>query len=295
MPMEMYNDPFCLGRNVAVMSSRGCIHNCSFCTLAVFYGKPNCRFRNPIKVCDEIENLINKYKLDEIYFDDDSITISKSHIISLCKEYKKRKFGIPFSCMGDCAVDNETLEIMKNAGCRAFKFGVESFDPEVLKRIPKHITSDDVKRVVKKCKQLGIKTHPTFVLGLPGETLESAKNTVNEAFKLDADTIQFSTATPYPGTRLYKMAEENGWFIKKDWRFFSGGGDVVLSYPEFTAKEIIDIYKEAWIRWERHLVFRKPKTLYQHLYGKLRREGAVPTLRLIISGTKKLIKGERMG
>ncbi|MFH0928962.1 MAG: radical SAM protein [Candidatus Aenigmatarchaeota archaeon] len=295
MPMKAYNDPFCFGKNVAVMSSRGCIHNCSFCTIALFYGRPGCRLRDPVKVCDEISYLVEKYKPDDIYFEDDSITIFKKHIIAMCKEYKKRKFGVPFSCMGDCAVDNKTLKIMAEAGCRAFKFGVESFDPKVLKMIPKHITIKDVKRVVKRCKELGIKTHPTFVLGLPGETLESARNTVNEAFKLDTDTLQFSTATPYPGTRLYKMAEENGWLSKKGWKFFDGSGEVVISYPEFTSKEIMDIYKNAWVRWERRLVFKKPGTLYQHLYGKYRREGAIPTLRMIISGTKKLVKGEKIG
>lgn len=294
MPMEMYSDPFCLGRNVTVMSSRGCVHNCSFCTIAVFYGKPNCRLRNPVKVCDEIEYLVKTYKPDEVYFDDDSITIFKNHIRALCKEYKKRKFEIPFSCMGDCAVDNKTLEIMADAGCRAFKFGVESFDPEVLKRIPKHITITDVKRVVKKCKKLGMKTHPTFILGLPGETLESAKRTIKEALKLNTDTLQFSTAMPYPGTRLYKMAEENDWFVTKDWRSFNGAGGVVLSYPQFSAKEIMDVYKEAWVKWEQHLVFRKPRTLFQHLYGKWRREGALSTLRMIAWGTKKLIRGEKM-
>jgi len=294
MPMEMYNEPFSKGRNVTLLSSRGCVHNCSFCTVAVFYGKPNCRVRNPVKVCDEIQVLIDKYRPDEIYFDDDSITIFKDHIENLCREYKKRNFGITFSCMGDCAVKNSTLKIMADSGCRAFKFGVESFTPEVLKRIPKHITVADVQRVVKKCRELDIKTHPAFVLGLPGETLESAKRTIKEAIKLDADTLQFSTAIPYPGTRLYAEAEKNGWFLTKDWNSFSGTGDVVISYPEFTAKEIMDAYREGWVKWERHLVFRKPSTLWKHISGKYKREGMKATLQLIGYGTKKLIKGEKM-
>jgi radical SAM superfamily enzyme YgiQ (UPF0313 family) len=291
MPMEKYSDPFCLGKNIAVLSSRGCPMNCSFCNISVFFGKPNYRTRDPVKVCDEIEFLISKHKPDEIYFDDDTITISKNHILSLCKEIKKRQFGIPWSCMGDAKVDADVLEAMAESGCRAMKFGVESADPKVLEKIPKHINLDDVKRTVKKCKEVGIKTHATYMFGLPGENKEKAIKTIKFALELGTDTLQFSIATPYPGTEFYKAAEENNWFTTKNWDMFNAAGTSVIGYSDYSEKEIIEIFKKAWTAWDRHMLVKKPGTILHHMYGVQRRNGFISVAKTIGWGCKRIIKG----
>ncbi|MCC6154159.1 MAG: radical SAM protein, partial [Candidatus Hydrogenedentes bacterium] len=200
MVMEKYNDPFCMGRSVTVLTSRGCPLECGFCTIAPFEGKRNYRRRDPKRVCDEIQLLIDKYAPDEIYFDDDTITINRKHILALCEEYSSRKFGIPFSCMGNAVIDRDVIEAMARAGCRAIKFGVESGDPEVLRQIPKDQKLEDVARTVRDCREFGIQTHANFLVGLPGETRESAMRSIDFALRLNTHTLQFAIATPYPGT-----------------------------------------------------------------------------------------------
>jgi len=224
LPMEKYNDPICRGRSVTVLSSRGCPHGCGFCTLAPFHGRRDYRLRDPAAVCDEIGLLIEQYGPDEVYFDDDTITVNPKHVLGLCAEYSRRGFGLPFACMGHATAPRDVIEAMAAAGCRAYKFGVESADPEVLDQIPKALGLDDVVRTVRDCHDLGIQTHATYLLGLPGEDRDSALRTIDFALGLDTHTLQFAIATPYPGTALYERAKEAGWLTGALGGFRPGGG-----------------------------------------------------------------------
>lgn len=280
MPMEKYNDPVCRGRSITVLSSRGCPMRCEFCTLAPYHGQRNYRLRNPRKVCDEIDVLIQRYHPDEIYFDDDSITLNRSHILALCAEIKRRAWRLPFCCMGNAAVDADILEAMAGAGCRAFKFGVESADPEVLRRIPKSLDLDNVLRTARDCRALGIQTHATFLFGLPGETRKSALRTIDFALSLRAHTLQFAIVTPYPGTALYERAKQEGWLTKETWADFDPAGEAVLSYPNYTARDIVEMHDLAWRRWQWHMLTRRPATVFHHFRNAFRREGVGGMFRL---------------
>lgn len=281
MPMEKYNDPFCKGRTVTVLASRGCPLRCGFCTIAPHHGKQNYRRRDPKAVCDEIDALIQKYKPDEVYFDDDTITINRKHVIALCAEYSARAFGLPFSCMGNAVVDPDALAAMAKAGCRALKFGVESGDPDVLKAIPKDMDLGEVARTVTDCRKLGIRTHANFLIGLPGETREKAMRSIDYAIGLNTYTLQFAIATPYPGTAFYQQAVENGWLTKKDWMDFDPAGEAVVSYPDYPAEDIVEMHDLAWRRWQWHMVTRRPATLLHHFGNAFRREGLPGLIRLV--------------
>lgn len=280
MAMEKYNDPFCLGRSVTVLTSRGCPLECGFCTIAPFAGKRNYRRRDPKHVCDEIQTLIDRYHPDEIYFDDDTITINPKHVLALCEEYKARRFGLPFSCMGNAVIDREVIEAMAGAGCRAIKFGVESADPEVLRQIPKDQSPEEVARTVRDCSEFGIGTHANFLLGLPGETRESAERTIEFALRLNTHTLQFAIATPYPGTAFYEKAKRNGWLTKESWMQFNPAGEAVVSYPGYSAEDIAAMYERAWSRWQWHMLTRRPRTLLHHFGNAFRREGIGGMVRL---------------
>ena len=289
MPIEKYNDPICRGRSATVLSSRGCTHGCEFCTLAPFHGKQNYRLRDPKSVCDEIAKLIERYHPDEVYFDDDSITLNRKHMIALCEEYRSREFGLPFCCMGHATVAREVLEAMAAAGCRAYKFGVESADPEVLRQIPKNIDLDDVVRTVGDCNRLGIMTHATYLLGLPGENRESALRTIDFAVKLGTHTLQFAIVTPYPGTALYERAKRMGWLAKENWEDFDPAGEAVLSYPGYTNEDIEGMHDLAWRRWQWHMLTHRPATLFHHFGNAYRREGFGGVARLARYGLSRLV------
>ncbi len=280
MPMEKYNDPFCKGRTVTVLSSRGCPLRCEFCTIAPHQGKRNYRRRDPKAVCDEIAVLIERYQPDEIYFDDDTININRKHILALCEEYTNRDFGLPFSCMGNVPVDRDVLEAMAAAGCRALKFGVESGDPEVLKQVPKEMDLAAVKRTIDDCRALGIQTHANFLIGLPGENRERALRSIDFAIGLNTHTLQFAIATPYPGTALYRRAQENGWLRFDSWEDFDPAGGAVMEFDDYTAADIEEMYALAWKRWQWRMLTRRPATVVHHFGNAFRREGFGGVVRL---------------
>ncbi|MCC6694121.1 MAG: radical SAM protein [Candidatus Hydrogenedentes bacterium] len=290
MAMEKYNDPFCKGRSVTVLTSRGCPLECGFCTIAPFAGKRNYRRRDPKHVCDEIEALIRRYHPDEFYFDDDTITINRKHLLALCDEIKSRGFGIPFSCMGNAVIETDLVAAMAEAGCRAIKFGVESGDPEVLRQIPKDQKPEDVVRTVRDCREFGIQTHANFLVGLPGETRESALRTIDFAIGLNTHTLQFAIATPYPGTQFYERAKQNGWLTKESWMQFDPAGEAVVSYPDYTAQDIAEMYDLAWSRWQWHMLTHRPATLMHHFGNAFRREGIGGMVRLGKYSAKRFFK-----
>lgn len=289
LPMEKYVDVFAFGRSMQVITSRGCPFKCSFCCEVLLPGKPSVRFRSPENVCDEIEDLISKYNPDEIYFDDSSFTVSRSHIIGVCNEMKRRNIKIQWSCMADAKVDPDILSKMAKSGCRAIKFGVESVDPDVLANIPKHVNLEDVKRTVAECKKVGIKSHATFMFGLPGENKEKAKKTIDFALSLGTDTAQFSIATPYPGTRFYDMAKENGWLLTDNWESF--GSCVVLEYPGYSKKDISQMHKTAVSKWQRCVAFKRPGTVWHYIRTAYKRNGLIGVINTIAEGICQLAKG----
>lgn len=280
MPMHRYGDSFCLGFAVTVLTSRGCPLACSFCNLPGYQGGKYYRRRSAKGICDEIAFLVERFKPDEIYFDDDTISANRNHVLELCAELEGRGFGLPFSCMANAAIPSDVLEAMRRAGCRAIKFGVESANAEVQAAIPKPLDLDEVRATVRHCREVGIRTHATYLFGLPGETPERAQETIDFALKLGTNTLQFAIATPYPGTRLYEEAKEKGWLAVEGWQHFDGAQEAVLSYPGYSAADIAAMHRRAWKAWHWHLLTRQPSTLLHHWGNAVKREGLPGLLRI---------------
>lgn len=247
LPMHKYTDPACKKfPNVSILSSRGCPHQCVFCLEStVFYHSPSFRPRDPARIVDEMEHVIEKYDAHEIYFDDASFTASRRHARAVAQEIIDRKLSVKWSAMADARVDDETLKLLFQSGCIGLKFGVETADEEQMKAINKNLDLDHVARFVKTCHKLGIATHGTFMFGLPGDTRDSLDRTLAYARRLNCTTSQFSVATPFPGTPFYDEAVRNGWLTTSDWSRWDGGGSPVISYPECTADEILAALETA--------------------------------------------------
>jgi len=277
VPLEYYNDPSCYGVNVVVVSSRGCRLKCDFCNVEAIYGRHAYRTRSAKNVVDELEYLQKNYRFDEVYFDDDNMVSRKSHIVGICKEIIERQLKIRWLCMGDGLVDDETLEWLARAGCTTYKFGLEHLDPDVLRAIPKRLKPERSLEIIKRCKELGMRSYTCLIVGLPRSTREKDLATIKRVIAAGPDLIQFAIATPYPGTVFHRKAAENAWLVSDNEREFDVTGASAVSYPDYPAEEITRMLNLAWRLWHRHAL-RHPRKLWFYVKSEMRRNGLGNTL-----------------
>ena len=293
-PATIYPDFTLYSPCINILSSRGCPGGCVYCTdRHVIYNSPRYRMRNPLKVVDEIEYCIERYKARQFYFDDQSLVVNKNHITGICNELLGRNIEIPWTCMGDAMfVDYDTLKIMASAGCIGMKFGVESASQEILNNIHKPLKLDRARQVVSWCRELGISTHATFCLGLPGETVETIKQSMEFMESLNADTAQVSKAIPYPGTPMYKWAIENNYLITTDLSKFDGMGKAVLSYPNLSNVEIdqwYEIFSRKVARKKILKYLKKPAQSISIIVEMWRRKGLLSIMRSIKTFVRRAV------
>lgn len=244
-PATIYPDFTLYAPCINIISSRGCPAGCIYCVERhIIYNSPKYRVFSPKRIVDEMEYCIDIYGARQFYFDDMSFVVNRGHVAETCEEIKRRGINIPWTCMGDAMfVDYSTLEKMAEAGCIGMKFGIESANQEILKTIGKPLDLEKAKKVVRWSKKLGIRTHATFCLGLPGETVDTIKKTIAYEERLGADTAQVSKAVPYPGTPLYKWATENGYLVTDDYAAFDGTSKAILSYPNLSSEDLDKWYE----------------------------------------------------
>src|SRR5215471_2637346 len=208
LDVTRYNVPFLLNPFISFYTSRGCPALCTFCLWPQTPSGHRWRLRSTDDVANEVRYAKEAFPhVKEIFFDDDTFNYRKERTIELCKKLKPINFT--WSCTSRVTTDYETLKAMKEAGCRLLIVGYESGDPQILKNIKKGATVDMAERFTANCKKLGLVIHGDFIVGLPGETRESIRKTIDFAKKLDNETIQVSIAHPYPGTEFYQYAEKN--------------------------------------------------------------------------------------
>jgi hopanoid biosynthesis associated radical SAM protein HpnJ len=208
LDFRRYNVPFLLNPFIAFYTSRGCPAMCTFCLWPQTHSGHRWRLRSTQDVAAECRWALESFPgLKEIFFDDDTFNYRKQRTIELCAELGKLNFT--WSCTSRVTTDYDTLQAMKDAGCRLLIVGYESGDPQILKNIKKGATLEMARRFTHNAHKLGLVIHGDFIVGLPGETRESIRRTIDFAKSLDTETIQVSIAHAYPGTEFYDFAKEN--------------------------------------------------------------------------------------
>jgi hopanoid biosynthesis associated radical SAM protein HpnJ len=203
-----YNVPFLLNPFISLYTSRGCPAMCTFCLWPQTHSGHRWRLRSSDDVAAEMKYIKENFpQIKEVFFDDDTFNYQKARTIELCSKLKP--LNMTWSCTSRVTTDYDTLKAMKDAGCRLLIVGYESGDPQILKNIKKGATIDMAERFTANCKKLGLIIHGDFIVGLPGESRESIRKTIDFAKKLDNETIQVSIAHPYPGTEFYDYAKKN--------------------------------------------------------------------------------------
>ncbi len=286
--INYYNEPSCFGKNIVMVSSRGCRLKCDFCNVECFYGRHAYRTRSAKDVVDEMEYLKNKYKFNEIYFDDDNMVSRKDHIDGICKEIIKRNLKIKWLCMGDGLVDDGTLGLLAKAGCTTYKYGLEHLDEEVLKAIPKPVKRERLLEIIKKCRDLGMRSYVNLIFGLPKSTYEKDSLMLKDVMIANPDLLQLAIATPYPGTVFFKKAKENKWLVSEDPNYFDATGKSAISYPDYSSKDIEEMFHNGWKIWYKHIIFSKPTTLWFFVHSEINRNGFWETLKKIFAYFLKL-------
>ncbi|MBN1883799.1 MAG: B12-binding domain-containing radical SAM protein [Deltaproteobacteria bacterium] len=221
MGMDSYRRLTLGGRHITSMvTSRGCPHNCDFCSSSVFSGTV-WRTRGPENITREIEEIVHRHRFGAVCFMDDNFTMNPERVIRICDEIEKRSLDIYWWCFSrsDIIVKNETMvRRMAETGCRYVFMGIESASDETLKQFGKRSTTDKAARAVGLLKKYDIETMGSFIIGWPYETASMVKNTIRYSKQLGLGGAQYSILTPYPGTKLYR---EHGWRIFEDnWEKF---------------------------------------------------------------------------
>ena len=241
---------------VSFYTGRGCKSRCTFCLWPQTISGHRYRHRTVPKVIEEVKYILKEMpEVKEIFFDDDTLADAHDFVVELSDELARLGFGKPgfpvtWGCNAKANVPHPVLKAMKDGGCRVLLVGYESGNQKILHNIKKGLRTDVARKFTKDAHALGLTIHGTFILGLPGETLETIEETIRYAIELNPHTIQVSLAAPYPGTFLYKQATENGWFDGSDHLLTEGGNQIAqLSYPHLPSAVIFDKVEEFYRRY----------------------------------------------
>jgi hopanoid biosynthesis associated radical SAM protein HpnJ len=233
---------------VSLYTGRGCRSKCTFCLWPQTVGGHRYRTRSAENVAEEIRRATALFpRVKEYFFDDDTFTDDLPRAVRIAELLGK--LGVTWSCNAKANVPYDTLKAMRENGLRLLLVGYETGSQQILNNIRKGTRIDAARRFTADCHRLGITIHGTFIVGLPGETAETIRDTIRFAREINPHTIQVSLAAPYPGTELYRQAAENGWLAEE--RLVSGDGVQIaaLSYPHLSREAISDSLEEFYRRF----------------------------------------------
>ena len=274
--VEDYAIGYLLHPYVSLYTGRGCRSKCTFCLWPQTVGGHRYRTRSVEHVADEIA-LATRYfpQVREYFFDDDTLTDDLPRAEALAR--RLGKLGVTWSCNAKANVPYETLKVLKDNGLRLLLVGYESGNQAILNGVKKGIRLDGARRFTKQAKELGIKVHGTFILGLPGETSATIQETIRFACEIDPDTIQVSIAAPYPGTELYRQAVDRGWLSGEPLVDGRGAQVSALSYPHLLSGEISrsteEFYRAFYFRPRKMFSIVREMLADRHVMWRRLREG----------------------
>ncbi len=247
LPVGKYNSAlgsYLRTPSMGMVVSRGCPGRCTYC-----YGKylgNKVRFREADQIVDEIDHLVNNYGVREVSFYDDTFTTYTALVDEVCRKIVSRRLDVTWSCFSRVdRVNEQTLTLMKQAGCHQIMYGIESGDPEILKNVNKKIDLEKAYEVVRITQKTGINVRAAFMFGNMGETVSSMKKTIRYAKRLKPDFAVFNITTPFPGSAMFKWADENGYLLTRDWSKYDLA-TIVNRLPTVEPETIKKYYRTAY-------------------------------------------------
>ena len=267
-------------RCVPIYINRGCPYKCKFCLRS--FGN-RVRYRELEHVMGEIERDIFDYRANRLLIMDETFTVNRESTIRFTDEMTRRAFHkkLKWFCQTRVdLVDEELLKRLKLSGCRYMNFGIESGSEEQLKAVDKKVVLHQARKVVGEAMRLGMRVQCGFIFGLPGETVETAKETIETSIRIDPSVATFSILTPFPGTKIYEMARRGEGGLKlltEDWSQY--GKQVArgaLELENLPFKQLLSLqnlaYRRFYLRPKKILnifLFVSPAKILRYLVGYL--------------------------
>lgn len=208
LPMHIY-------KRYNIIASRGCPFECAYCASNTIFRR-KVRYRSPLSVVDEIEYLLHNFGEKHFWFSDDTFTSHANYTHKLLDELLRRELRITWSCLTRVnKVDRDLLEKMKLSGCAYISYGIESGNEEMLRRIGKKITVEDILQTLDLTHSVGIRQYGFFIVGFPGETEQTIMDSYRLIYRSKLDGAAFNILIPLPGTRVMNELLAQG-LIKLD-------------------------------------------------------------------------------
>jgi len=229
------------------------------------------RFHSAEYVTNEVEELVSRYHAEGVFFVDDNFAINKTRLMEICNGIKR--FDLKWVCLSRVdTLNQQVLESMKQSGCVTVGFGVESGSQKVLNRLNKNVKVEDAVKAFDLCREVGVKTWATIIVGSPTEQREDIELTDRLLQRIKPDYLEIFYLTPYKGTVLYDQGAEEGWIVGENTNWLNDEPQVSIN---FTAEELVDIRKELlskhyskW-RWVRGNL-KNPYFVYDVLVNMVR-------------------------
>jgi radical SAM superfamily enzyme YgiQ (UPF0313 family) len=249
LPWEKYRMPLIKGPFTFIVTSRGCPAGCTYCIKHVSY-QFGVRVRSPEHIMEELW-ILKKLGLNNVHMYADLFTVNREQVVGLCELMIKEKIDLRWTCNSRVDyVDEEVLDLMGRAGNWLISWGIESGNKEILRHAHKGAYPDKAERALIWAHKAGIKNWGYFIIGLPGETEETIRETIDFSKKLPLDIALFHVAAPYPGTPFFFEVVENNWFREDTrWEQVDMDKGTVLDYPDLSAERLLYWQKRAFREW----------------------------------------------
>lgn len=233
-----------------ILTTRGCPFNCSFCASNITWRR-RLRFRSVGNVLEEIKLLKNVYGVREIHFSDDNLTMDIGRAEELCERLIEEKINLPWQCPNGVRIDHlppHLLVKMRRSGCYAVGLGIESGNSRILAKVNKQLDLTIVPPVLRNLKRVGIESYGFFILGLPGDTKRTIKDTIRFALKHPFDRAWFNTFTPYPGSAAFNEWLGERSFSDIDWDKYDAQ-TAATTMGEVSVTDLRNLQRSALLRF----------------------------------------------
>ena len=275
-----------------LLTSRGCPFNCIFCCVGLISGK-KWRARSVTNVIEELIEAKRKFQITSFEVMDDNFTFEIERAKDICRLLIKERLGLDWWCHNGLRadkLDEELLYLMKKGGCKSIALGIESGDKKVFSNIQKGEKLSDIIKAVRMIQKVGIKCVGYFIIGLPGDSVESTKKTVKLQRRLRLSDYKYNMLVPYPGTKIWEIIKESGRLLLDIKETSHFGDDAKISFEtDQLSKETLEQCQyltahQAWIYGEQDL--KQIINIFKSQYQK----GPKRIIFIIKDGLEKIYK-----